>query len=77
MFIPGFTSPILLKSSPFFVLRDCHPLRSAFPDGSHVSWFIRFRSPLLTESQLLSFPVTTEMFQFITFASHTYAFRVR
>ena len=77
MFIPGFTSPILLKSSPFFVLRDCHPLRSAFPDGSHISWFIRFRSPLLTESRLLSFPVATEMFQFTTFALCTYAFSAK
>jgi hypothetical protein len=35
---------------------------------------IRFRSPLLTESRLLSFPPGTEMFQFPGFASHTYAF---
>lgn len=76
MFTPGFTSPMLLKCSPFRVLQDCHLLRSAFPDGSHTSRFIRFRSPLLTELRLLSFPVATEMFQFTTFASHPYAFRV-
>ena len=32
--------------------------------------YIRFRSPLLTESRLISFPVGTEMFQFSTFAPH-------
>ena len=31
----------------------------------------RFRSPLLTESRLLSFPLLTEMFQFGRFAPHT------
>jgi hypothetical protein len=29
---------------------------------------LRFRSPLLTESRLLSFPLLTEMFQFSRFA---------
>ena len=37
----------------------------------------RFRSPLLTESRLLSFPPGTEMFQFPGFASTPYAFRCR
>src|SRR3954451_21852338 len=32
---------------------------------------IRFRSPLLTESRLLSLPVGTEMFHFPTFPPHT------
>ncbi len=32
--------------------------------------YIRFRSPLLTESRLISFPAGTEMFQFPAFASH-------
>ncbi len=36
---------------------------------------IRFRSALLTESRLLSFPPVTEMFQFTGFASVSYAFR--
>ena len=36
---------------------------------------IRFRSALLTESLLLSFPTVTEMFQFTAFASVPYAFR--
>src|SRR6478752_9330774 len=36
-------------------------------------WFglFRFRSPLLTESRLLSLPVGTEMFHFPTFPPHT------
>ena len=36
---------------------------------------IRFRSPLLTESRLISFPPGTEMFQFPGFASGPYGFR--
>ena len=32
--------------------------------------YIRFRSPLLTESRLISFPDGTEMFQFPSFARH-------
>ena len=35
---------------------------------------VRFRSPLLTESRLMSFPPATEMFQFAGFASPTYGF---
>ncbi len=57
-----------LKPFPVPVLQGCHLLRPVFPDGSHISWFIRFRSPLLTESLLLSFPLGTEMFQFSRFA---------
>src|SRR3984885_4802199 len=34
---------------------------------------IRFRSPLLTESQLFSLPMGTEMFHFPTFPPHTYS----
>lgn len=55
----------------FHLLRRCiqHlPLRDCF---------IRFRSPLLTESLLLSFPVVTEMFHFSTFAPSSYAFGTR
>ena len=35
---------------------------------------VRFRSPLLTESRLMSFPPATEMFQFAGFASRAYEF---
>src|SRR6476660_5119872 len=37
----------------------------------------RVRSPLLTESRLISLPAGTEMFHFPAFASHTYGFSVR
>ena len=65
---------------PRLRIREFHPLRCAFPCASPVMsdrlyrhpynpiirWFglLRFRSPLLTESFLLSFPAGTEMFQF-------------
>ena len=35
---------------------------------------VRVRSPLLTESRLMSFPPATEMFQFTGFASCSYGF---
>ena len=38
---------------------------------------VRVRSPLLTESRLMSFPPVTEMFQFTGFASPTYVFSRR
>jgi hypothetical protein len=49
------------------------------PHRDESRWFglIRFRSPLLTESLLLSFPRGTEMFQFPPFATYTYGFSVR
>ncbi len=37
---------------------------------------IRVRSPLLTESRFLSFPMGSEMFQFPTFAAYAYGFSV-
>ena len=44
-----------------------------FPDASGyvrtATGLIRVRSPLLTESRLISFPLATEMFQFARFAS--------
>ena len=61
-----------------FPIRGCHPLRPAFPDGSgtklQATGLFRFRSPLLAESLLMSFPPATEMFQFAGFASRTYGF---
>ena len=62
-------------------VRGCHPLRPDFPDGSGCLAFatglVRVRSPLLTESRLMSFPPGTEMFQFPGFASLPYEFRQR
>ena len=48
------------------------PVLQPQPDES--GWFglIRVRSPLLTESRLLSFPPGTEMFQFPGLATGTY-----
>jgi hypothetical protein len=54
-------------------VRGCHPLWPAVPDGSgsdaSATGLIPFRSPLLGESLLMSFPPATEMFQFAGFAS--------
>ena len=49
------------------------------PQGGKPPWFglIRVRSPLLTESLLLSFPRGTEMFQFPPFATYAYEFSTR
>ncbi len=70
-----------------FRLRGLHPLRLSFQSHSTTSylslsvvlqpqsldWFrlLRFRSPLLAESLLFSFPPGTKMFQFPGFSSHT------
>jgi hypothetical protein len=62
----------------FLPVRAYHPLWGAFPDasGSYTTGtgLVRVRSPLLTESRLMSFPPGTEMFQFPGFASRTYEF---
>jgi hypothetical protein len=62
-------------------IRGYHPLRPAFPDRSacpqRTTGLLRFRSPLLAESRLMSVPPGTEMFQFPGFASGTYGFSAR
>src|SRR2546430_14577908 len=62
-------------------VRGCHPLRPDFPDGSgclaFATGWVRFRSPLLAESRLMSFPPGTEMFQFPGFAFDPYGFRIK
>ena len=62
-------------------IRGYHPLRPAFPDPSAsthaTTGLLRFRSPLLAESPLMSVPPGTEMFQFPGFASPPYVFRWR
>ena len=86
IFRQDYTCPALLFASSVphksFNVRGCHPLWPAFPSRSDKSCAItsrlfRFRSPLLSESRLMSFPRATEMFQFTRFASHTYVFSVR
>src|SRR3569833_242684 len=56
-----------------FRIRGCHPLRQIFPKCSAFSksgtCLVRFSSPLLTVSRLMSFPPCTEMIQFPVFAS--------
>ena len=64
-----------------FHLQGYHLLRPAFPDCSTrprritTTGLFPFRSPLLRESRLISFPPVTEMFQFTGFASSPYVFR--
>ena len=65
-----------------FRIQGYHPLWPDFPfrfANSHAITrrLFRFRSPLLSESRLMSFPRATEMFQFTRFASHTYVFSMR
>ena len=78
IFRQGFSCPALLfvslVSHVSFHVQDYHLLWSAFPCRSVKSHAItnrlfRFRSPLLSESRLISFPRATEMFQFARFAS--------
>ena len=54
-------------------------LRILIPEGNYFPSFglLRFRSPLLAESFLLSFPPGTKMFQFPGFPSYTYGFSIR
>ncbi len=79
-FRQDFSCPALLKDpQKTLPVRGYHPLWPAFPDRSgcfsQATGLVRVRSPLLTESRLMSFPPATEMFQFAGFASMPYAFR--
>ena len=63
-FRQDFTCPALLKDQHAALpVRGYHPLWPAFPDGSgfdiSATGLVRVRSPLLTESQLMSFPPAT------------------
>ena len=78
IFRQDYTCPALLVARPVlpptFFIRDYHPLWSDFPFRSDKSMaktcrLFRFRSPLLSESRLISVPLPTEMFQFRRFAS--------
>ena len=86
IFRQDFTCPALLVATLvlplIFHVRGYHPLWPDFPDRSTKTMakscrLFRFRSPLLSESRLMSFPRATEMFQFTRFASHTYEFSMR
>ena len=86
IFRQDFTCPALLVARPVpqssFFIRGYHPLWPDFPFRSDKSTaktcrLVRFRSPLLSESRLMSVPRATEMFQFTRFASHAYVFSMR
>ncbi len=88
MFMPSFTGSTLLvapsqlqiyyRTITFFghTFQSAHKSFTLITVPQDESWFglFRFRSPLLTESRLLSFPPVTEMFQFTGFAPTPYAF---
>ena len=68
IFRQDYTCPALLVSSLVpqrcFYIRGYHPLWPAFPDRSvnkaaKTRRLVRFRSPLLSESRLISFPPAT------------------
>ena len=86
IFRQGFSCPALLVCSLVphvgFRIQGYHLLWPGFPSrfANHraiTARLFRFRSPLLSESRLISFPRATEMFQFTRFASHTYVFSMR
>ena len=86
IFRQDYTCPALLVvhlvPQKSFPVRGYHPLWPDFPFRSSKSTakehrLFRFRSPLLSESRLMSIPRATEMFQFTRFASYPYVFRIR
>lgn len=79
MFKRDFSGPALLVAhlvlQIIFHVQDYYLLWLDFPDHSirlnaKECWLIRVRSPLLTESLLISFPPATKMFQFAGYAPH-------
>ena len=86
IFRQDFSCPALLVASSVphvsFHIQGYHLLWPAFPCRfvkcrAITSRLFQFRSPLLSESRLMSFPRATEMFQFTRFASHAYVFSMR
>ena len=79
MFRQDGSCPALLKDrDPGFpygaVTRYGPPFQTLPVPKITATGLVRFRSPLLTESRLMSFPPATEMFQFAGFASLAYVF---
>ncbi len=64
---PGFPYGAVTRSGP--------PFQTLRVPKIEATGLVRFRSPLLAESRLMSFPPATEMFQFAGFASRPYGFR--
>jgi hypothetical protein len=86
IFRQDYTCPALLFSISVphstFRLRGYHPLWPAFPNrlaksNAKYRRLFPFRSPLLWESRLMSFPRATEMFQFTRFAPRTLCIQMR
>ena len=79
MFRQDYTCPALLEDR-----HDIYPYGAITHFGASFAYasgcvtaatgLIRFRSPLLAESRLMSFPPGTEMFQFPGLASFDYVF---
>jgi hypothetical protein len=79
MFRQDGSCPALLEDMgpgfPYGAVTRCGPPFQTLPvPKTHATGLVRFRSPLLAESRLMSFPPATEMFQFAGFASHAYGF---
>ncbi len=79
MFRQDGSCPALLKDLdqvfPYGAVTRYGPPFQTVPVTTHeTTGLFRFRSPLLTESRLMSFPPATEMFQFAGFASSAYGF---
>ena len=75
MFRQDFTCPALLEDHaafyPYGAVTRYGPTFQTVPVLTDMATgLVRVRSPLLTESRLMSFPPATEMFQFAGFASH-------
>ena len=74
------TCPALLEDPrpgfPYGAVTRCGPpFQTVLVPSTQATGLVRFRSPLLAESRLMSFPPATEMFQFAGFASRPYEFR--
>ena len=79
IFRQDFSCPALLEDrEPLYpygaVTRSGPPFQTLPVPKTPTTGLVRFRSPLLTESRLMSFPPATEMFQFAGFASPAYGF---
>ena len=80
MFRQDGSCPALLEDPcpgvPYGAVTRCGPPFQALPvPKTKATGLFRVRSPLLTESRLMSVPPATEMFQFAGFASRPYEFR--
>ena len=80
MFRQDCTCPALLEDTgsgfPYGAVTRCGPPFQTLPvPKTRATGLFRVRSPLLTESRLMSVPPATEMFQFAGFASSSYVFR--